>query len=191
MVLTKWFFIGVVLLAVSFYGVVHAARASLAHAMYHQAQYGSARDNPTGIFRRCENAYRLYPYNYYFCIWTAEKAYYTRFDVGKEGTERRLRIARRWCDAGLELNFYKSQLRLLKTRLLERNSVADAIKYWEEYVEWQFWEPYNHAVLVEMHATAGDFSKALTSLTWVEGSKHYAEASGKLRKAWQREMVPP
>ena len=102
----------------------------------------------------------MYPYNYYFCIWTAEKAYYTSFEVDNKEALRRLNIAQRWCNAGLGLNAYNSQLRRLKTHLLEKKSPSEAADYWKKYVEWQFWEPYNHAVLAELYAETGDFDKA-------------------------------
>lgn len=178
---------GLLLLTLSLCGVVHGTRASLAQAMYHQAKYGSANNDTERIINRCENAHGLYPYNYYFCIWTAEKAYYAGLNSDGTNARRHTAAVRAWCDRGLALNFHKSQLRLLKTRLLENESLAAAIKYWEEYVDWHFWEPYNHAVLAEMYAGAGDFDKAIRSLRWVKGSEHYDKASARLQEAWKRE----
>lgn len=184
--------IGLLLLAVSVYGIFHGARVGLAQAIYHHVKYGSEAgkvENLRSALTRCQHTYRLYPYNYYFCIWMAEKAYYNRFGPdGKESPEL-LEAARLWCERGLDLNYYRSQLRRLKTRLLAEKSLPEAIKYWEKYIDWQFWEPYNHAVLVEMYAEAGDFSKAAESLAWVEGSRYYDETSEKLHKAWKREKA--
>jgi len=186
--------IGLLLLVLSVYGIFHGIRASLAQAIYHYVKYGAGSkvvEDLRATFRRCQDSFRLYPYGYYLCIWTAEKAYYGRFGPNGKEVPERLEAARLWCERGLELNYYKSQLRRLKTRLLARESLPDAIEYWGKYVDWQFWEPYNHAVLVEMYAEAGDLNNALESLVWVEGSEYYEEASRKFDEAWKKEMVPP
>jgi len=181
---------GVALLAVAGYGICYGIQASIAQALYHEAKYGGVKDDAGLVLNRCEEAYRLYPCNYYFCIWTAEKAYYRSFGVEKNEARKLLAAAERWCDAGLELNFCNSQLRLLKTRLIERKSVPDAINYWQAYVEWQFWEPYNHAVLADLYVKSGQFEKASDSLQWVKGSKYYPETAKKLKDAWYKDMKP-
>ena len=184
---------GVLLLTISVCGLIHGIRAGLAQAIYHETKFGEdvEENDPLAVSRRCAYAHRLYPHNYLFCIWTAEKAYYNRFRPNGKERQDYLDTAKVWSDIGLNLNFYKSSLRLLKTRLLKRDSPAAAITYWEKYVDWQFWEPYNHAVLVKLYAAAGNFGKAMESLTWVEGSKHHADAYQKLRDAWQHEMALP
>lgn len=178
---------GMVLLIISVAGVVAGVRAGVAQGLYFQAKYGSARDNPDRIFALCENAYRLYPFNYNFCILAAETAYHTSFNVDRNEAARRRALAERWCSIGLRLNFHRSELRLLKTRLLAPDHLSDAIRYWEAYVDWQFWAPDNHAVLVELYSLSGDFDKALQSLEWVKGTPAYAEANRKLHDAWKQE----
>jgi hypothetical protein len=180
-----------VLLLVSAWGLWRGAHAVPCQVLYHQAKYGAAEHDVDGILDRCERAFALYPHNYYFLIWAAEAAYYDRFD--EEGVERpeRVAAAELWCRRGLEATVYSSQLRMLKTRLIERKSLADAILYWEEYVRWHFWSPYNHAVLVELYAKAGRLTDAVASLKWTERSEYHAEARRHLREAWAREREPP
>jgi tetratricopeptide (TPR) repeat protein len=180
---------GAALVAVSAYGVCYGVQAGIAHSMYHDAKYGDARGDYGQVLNRCEEAHALYPYNYYFSIWTAEKAFYTSFDVDKNEAEKRIAAAERWCDIGLAQNFHNSQLQLLKTRLIERKSLPEAIKFWEAYVEFQFWEPYNHAVLAEMYTKAGDFEKAFDSLEWTKGSKYHDETAKTIKDAWNRDMT--
>jgi hypothetical protein len=182
---------GVALLLVSFAGMAHAFRASFAQALYYESRYGWARENTDGILRRCETAGRLYPFNYDFPICSAEKAYYSRNNGTVAETRERLDAARLWCDAGLELNPYRSELRLLKTRLIAMSSPARAAQYWKDYVGWHFWDPYNHAVLAGLYAEAGEVEKAVDSLQWVKGSKYYEEAAGNIKKAWEKEMIEP
>lgn len=184
---------GVLLLAVAALGVWHSARASLSYMVYHHAKFTPPReyDRPETVARRCKDAHRFYPYNYYLCIWIAEKCWYARYDIDGSESAGRVELAREWCDRGLALNTRKSQLRLLKTRLLAKRSIREAIDQWRDYVDWHFWEPHNHAVLVELYAEAGDFAGATKSLEWVKGSKHYAEAQLKLHKAWAKEAARP
>ena len=170
-------------------GVWHGVRAGLAQALYYRAKYGAVRHDRAEVFRLCETAHRLYPHNYYFCIWTAEMAYYARPGAGPEDDRFLLSVASRWCDAGLRLNPYKSQLRMLKARLLALSSPADGARYWERYVDWHFWEPAHHAALAEFRAAAGDFDGAMESLKWAKGSPYYAAALRSVHDAWQRESV--
>jgi len=180
---------GLALLAVSVCGIARGTRASLAQIMYYQAKYGSARENPRAIFRRCESGHRLYPYNYRFCSWTARQAYSSSFHVRLQEADRCLSTALHWCNVGLALNSYEKQLKLLKTLLITRKSVPEAIKYWERYVDWDFWEPHNHAILVELYASIGDFHKAMKSLALINDTKYHAEAVAKLRDAWENDSV--
>ena len=183
---------GLLLLVISAVGAVHGVRAGLSQALYRQAKFGAGRDNPRGILRRCAAAHKLYPLNYYACIWAAEQAYYTVGQTRAAESDQRLLAAQTWCDRGLELNPYRSQLRLLKTRLLARTALPNAIEYWETYVNEHFWEPYNHAVLVDLYARAGRFEDASAALKWVEGSPHYNEARTQLTAAFTQEaMAPP
>lgn len=181
------FFAALVLLLVSAAGTFHAVRAAAAAALYHRVKYGRCHSDPVAIFRVSEQSIRLYPLNYYLCIWAAETAYYTSLRADTAEAERRLKIAEYWCDKGLYLNEYKSQLCLLKARLLRRRSPAAAAAYWREYVDWHFWEPYNHAVLVDLYAQSGDYDRALRALQWVKGSPYEEQARAWLRDAWKKE----
>jgi len=184
---------GTILLIIAAIGVFGSARASLSYVIYHGAKFTPPRrhERPEAAARRCEAAHRLYPHNYYMCIWIAEKCWYARYDIDGSESADRVALAAKWCDRGLALNTRKSQLRLLKTRLLAKHSLRDAIAEWKAYVDWHFWEPHNHAVLVGLYAEAGDFAEAARSLEWVKGSKHYAEAHRKLQEAWRKEILRP
>ncbi len=180
-----------VLLAVSIAGITHGARAVCAYAIYHQARYMSGNPDPFRSLKTSERAHRLYPFDYNICIWAGETAYYNL--IGPDGKELRDRVeaAGLWCERGLRLDPYKSQLRRLKANLMERESLPAAIRYWEEFVEWQYWAPYNHLALVDMYARAGDFDKALKSLKLIEGTEYHAEGRKRLLEAWRKEQQWP
>ena len=182
-------FFGTVLCLFSGWMTGYAARVSLAQQIHHAAKYGIHKDAASEeLSDYWERSTKLYPHNYHLYIWAAEKCWYSRYiKPGVEDTSR-LTAAGRWCSSGLKANYYSSQLRLLKTHLIERESVADAVEYWEDYVDWHFWSPYNHVVLVDLYVKAGDFVRASESLEWVRNSKYYKEASRKLDDAWQKEM---
>ncbi len=180
------------LLASATIGLIHAVRATVAQGLYWQCKFGSVSSYPSwtrlsATQRRCEMAHRLYPYNYWFCIWTAELAWYSRLDPHGQEMVETMHVAELWCDRGLALNPWKSSLHLLKTRLLQRRNVADALHQWETYVNWHFWDPYHHAVLAELRALVGDFVGALESLDWVRGSSHYAEAAARIQSIWEQQ----
>ena len=141
---------GAVLLALSVFGVYYGAKASLAQYAYYRAKYGDARGDVDSIARLCEQAHRLYPHNYRFCAWTAASAWKAR---GTGDTPERVATADNWCAVGLAVNPLHRPLRLLRARLLQRQAPGEAAAYWARYVEWHFWEPANHAILAELHAS--------------------------------------
>jgi len=174
-------------LILSLVGLIYSVRTAIAQRVYCQAKYGAIKDDPDQVLAGCERAHRLYPHNYRFCIWAMETAWYGRHDRSGNEIPERVAMADTWCGRGLELNSYKLELRLVETHLLARESAARAAARWQEYVDWQFWEPLNHALLAELYARAGDFDRATEALAWVEGSKHYDDASRKVREAWYQE----
>ena len=182
--------VGLAMLAVSLGGIIYGTRACMAHREYFVAKFGRDILSTEAIAERCERAHRLYPFNYYFAQWTAEQAYFGR-DSAESDSAARLRIAACWCERGLALNRYKSPLRMLKTNLLRRDSVKAAVAYWEEYVEWNFWNPHNHAVLAELYSAQGRIGKALQSLRLVKGSEYYAQARHAVDIAWRKEAKMP
>ena len=172
-----WLLAGTVLLAVAVAGIAQSTRAALAQALYRTTKFGIIRESPPEFtIRRAEQAHRLYPYNYFFCIWTAEKAYYERVGPDRRVQPSRLEAAWQWCEKAMALNPYNSQANRLKTRLLARQSPRDALEHWRDYVDWYFWEPYHHAVLVDLYVRVGDVAGASDALRWLEGTTYYAHA---------------
>ncbi|MDP6491676.1 MAG: hypothetical protein QGH42_13780 [Kiritimatiellia bacterium] len=182
---------GALLIVLGAYCSHYAWRAARAHWIYKSAKYGPTQDDLSVALRSIERAHRLYPHNYRFCIWAAEQAYTRRSEVGGTERQRRYRAAENWTDVGLALNPFSGPLQLVKARLLQKRDPAAAATGWAKYVEWHFWEPYNHAVLVDLYASAGDFTRAANALDWVKGSEHYEWAMGRLQDAWRAEMTLP
>ena len=183
---------GSLLLLLAVVGVAHGFRASMSYAGYHSVRYGSQAKQPDAmvVAKICRRANRYYPHNYFMNIMAGEKCWYAEAN-GTVTREALVEEARWWCDEGLSQNYFSSQLRKLKTNLLELESPVAAADYWEEYVDWDFWNPDHHADLVRLQVKAGDFDKAARSLLWVEGEPRYAEASAYLREAWKGEQEPP
>jgi hypothetical protein len=182
---------GALLVALGIFGAQYGLRASQAHRLYKHAKYGDGAEDLPRVLRAIEKAHRLYPHNYRFCAFAAERAYQERNTKHGEERERLCRAARNWTDVGLALNRFSGPMQLLHARLLAREAPAAAAASWAKYVQWHFWEPYNHAVLVDLYASAGDFDRASYELDWVKGSEHYEWALGRLRDAWRKEMTLP
>lgn len=159
-------------------------RAGLAQAMYARAKFGADRCNLRRILALCASANRFYPYNYSFCFWAAEQAF---FASGSPQDREERALARAWCDRGLAMNPWNRELQILAARLTQRESPARAARQWERYVEWQFWDSYNHALLAELYADAGDIERAWDELEWVKGSRYYENTRTAIRAAWRRE----
>ncbi len=154
--------------------LAHAARAAWAQWNYSSLRYGRGAAAPLpDKLRRGEASFQAYPWNYYLCIYLAEAAWHASGSAAESERPFLLDAARKWCERGLALNPYRSQLRWLKTEFLRRESPARALQYWRAYVEWDFWTPHHHAALAELAAEAGDFRQAEESLYWAQRAADY------------------
>lgn len=179
---------GLVLAVIGCVGLWISINISVAQNIYFEAKYGTTASDQDAILLACSMAHSFYPHNYYCALLAAETAW-NRRNKTRTASERSVFAAEaeKWCDIGLKLNPYERSLRYLKMRILEERSIGDAIRYWERHVEWQFWSPFNHLVLVELYANAGEFEKALESLKWVRGTEYERDAVLLLRRAWEQE----
>lgn len=179
---------GLLLVALAVAGVPYSLRASQSQWLYYRAKYGDWRQDHTRAIAAAQRAHQLYPWNYNLCIWAAESAYYGAWDAALGDRAASVQLAQTWCDRGLALNTYKSPLRLLEVWLTAHTALPEAIRKWEAYVDWHFWEPYNHAVLVDLYSRNGQYEQALASLAFVNDPRLEQEARGKLRAAWAAEI---
>ena len=175
---------GLLLIAIAVFGGVQAVRAGWAQHLYWRVKYGDQRGDVDAILRKGSVAHGVYPYNHNLCMWVAEHALSRAASVGTPaGTDDPYALVQEWCERGLSLNPYPRRMRFIKMYLIRRISPEEALQYWNEYVEWQFWEPYNHAVLVDLYAACGQLVEAEDSLRWVEGSPHFPAAKQRLAQA--------
>jgi len=185
---------GLLLLAASALAMVHGMRASLAQWTYQRAKYGPDKDLDTqAVLRRCEYAHSLYPLSFRICAFAADRAYRDRFDGRGEVLPERLAAARLWCDRGLELVFQRRHRRMreIEARLTARESPREGMLLWKDFVEWEFWEEGNQAVLADLQIGAGDYEGALATMQWARRSPHHRTLRRRLAKAWRRERRPP
>jgi hypothetical protein len=188
--------VGAVAILLGAFGMVRATRAGLAHATYHRLKYGRRSDaTPPGLSRadqaRAERAHRLYPWNAGLCQWAADRAFYDGPGPDRLSEAERRRLADEWCQRGLALNPHDRPLRLIRARSLALGSPSAGLASWREYLDWHYWDPYNHAVLASLHAQAGDYERALDALEMAHGSPHDASTRAEILEAWRRERTPP
>ncbi len=172
---------GVLLLAVSLLGLIQSARAGVAQQLYRVSKFSNTAEPLGRTLKNCYTAHTLYPYNYYYSIFAAKKAY-GRWLSSKN--EKHYGISEYWCKEAYAANPYNREVRELTTRLLAKKSPDLAVESWKIYLDWDFWNPYNHAVMAEMHAKAGNFSLAVASLEWIRGTKYYEPARSKVMEEW-------
>ena len=167
---------GFALLLLSLSGLAYSVRTAVSYAEYRSAQYGHASENPQAVLALCREAAALYPFNYRLCELAAMTAFYGA-DALPPAEARRMRDASKaWCGRGLVLDRYQRRLRWLAAQFLLEDSPARAAAYWKEYVDWDFWFPFNHGFLAELYAKAGDFTNAEKALSWAAGSEFEAHA---------------
>ena len=169
-------------------GVVGGVRTAIAQVTYFGSKYGAAKDDEQQVLKNCERAFMLYPHNYRFCTWTAEMAWYGRHgEDGIQNAQKRA-FAEHWCRHGLSQNPFDRQLWMLEVNLLMDTELKTAIEKLEEHIEWDFWEPYHHAVLAELYSRDGRYGDAIDSLAWVKGSEYERDARQRVREAWKAEL---
>ena len=183
--------LGTLLLLTSVTGIVYASRVALAQGIYGWAKYMTPVADYGDVLDLSELALSIYSENYYACIFAAETAYFSSFKLPDKDAAGNISKSLEWCDRGLQSNSFRMQLHRLKTYLMARHSLSEAAKYWEKCTDWQFWEPANHALLVELYAQTGQYEKAVDSLMLIKQSSYYAEASRKLNDAWKKEKDFP
>ena len=187
----RWFLMvmGVLLLAIALVGLAHSIRGAVAGWICYASEFAAKRPPPEVRLDSCRRAYNWYPWNYYFSIRAAELAYRQYEVAPTNAVDAWLGKAKWWCERGLAQNRYKSQLIRLQTRLLWPESPAAALAGWEAYTDWHYWSPYNHAVLAEYYAKAGDFEKADRQLDLIKAFPDHADAAKAVaaeRQTWNR-----
>jgi hypothetical protein len=80
---------------------------------------------------------------------------------------------------------------MIRARLIAEKDPDAAVAYWQEYVDWHYWEPFNHCALAEFHAIAGNFTEAFKALELIKGMEYYDEGLRRINERWRREMAMP
>ena len=167
---------GIAMVCLSVCGIAHGIRAATAQVLYFQARHGRDKESGGRILTHSRKAHKLYPYNYNVCAIAADTAFSNSRKASVENATRKLVTQSvHWCNLGLNLNFYDRRLRLTKTILLsDKEETKDkAIRFWEEYTDWNYWNPHNHCVLALMYALRGDFQKAESAASLIKGSEYF------------------
>lgn len=197
--------IAAMLLFISGFYVLYSIRTSMAQVIYYKAKTGSILsviNSTSGQARRsfqrnsyiqaqCSAAHRLYPYNYRLFAWGAGKAFDSIQNTTGEDRIKCIKLAEFLCDKGLSLNRYIMPLPFIKMQLLCLFSIKEGTEYWEEYVEWDYWSSYNHAVLAGLYAADGKFGKAMQALQFIKGTEDFAEANKIVQDYWNADSAMP
>jgi hypothetical protein len=178
---------GVALIAAGVLGFLHSARAAVASWDYYRARYAAGAARPDEVLRICERAYRRYPANHWLSQWAMDVAFADRNSGSREQWQACIEEAALWTGRGLRQNRYDGRLRQMSARLMSRRSPEAAVDYWREYLDWAFWSPEHHYVMIELCLAAGDYPGALESLRWIEGTPRAAEGRALVGAAWARE----
>lgn len=181
--------IGIMLFLISGIYVIYSIRASISQTIYFRAKNNYSKNSD--ILSLCQRAQKLYPYNYRLLAWGAEETFDRSEDAIGLDKVNYLSLSETICDQGLSLNPHIMPLPFIKMQLLCRKSIKDGISYWEQYVEWDYWNSYNHAVLAVLYAASGKFGKAMQSLEFIKGTVDYEEAKQIVLDYWAADSAMP
>jgi len=185
------FVFGIVLLLFGLLGARYSINATRAQVMYAKSRYaqGSKSLTPESVYSNYVYAANLYPYNFYFSAYAGENFFYNISNYNSREAAENLEIIKEIAADGIEINPYNSQLIYLHMRMLETESPKAALDYWQKFVDWYFWNDYNHSVLAELYAKSGMYEKAMNELKYLEKNPKLLDHTKHLiDDAWLFEM---
>jgi tetratricopeptide (TPR) repeat protein len=168
--------LGVLAAGVSLWWLPRCVREERASLLYKEARYGPSSNNVFRVLSLAERAYAIDPAQYHFWATAADGAWSARFAPGGAARDAELRdSAARWCRRTLDANPWHPKARVLRAAMLAEIDPQEALRYWRHCVDWQYWEPFNHAFLAELHGRCGDFAQAAAVLEGIRGMSYYEE----------------
>ncbi len=180
---------GLVLIAGGTVGAWRAGVVAAAQIDYLHLKYGGTPVSLEHQREVAEKAYRRYPSNFNLAILMAERYWHARDGAGDRAAT--LAESERWCDRGLAENAFNSALLLVKANLIAERDIGAAIDHWAAYVEWDYWNSYNHAFLADLYCRAGRFEEAADRVRLLRGRREHAWISQRLSDAILADMQPP
>jgi len=182
--------VGVFLCAAGIIGGIYSIRTARAQHIYHSVRYGQLSDvSSDAVLKQCEKSYKLYPYSYDLSIQACLKMWPGLSSENSSESKAAAASIELWCDRGLGQNPYHRTLNQTKADMISLRSSADAADYWMGFIDNQFWNTKNIALLVKYYSQAGRLAEASEFLDLLKGHSKYKEASASLRKAWAAEML--
>ncbi len=183
--------IAVCFLPVLLFLTVHAAVMSRSQCLYYQAKYGSLRDDDSAALAALDSAHDIDEGNYNVCEHAARRAWDCAGRTTGEARNAMREQARLWCDRALIVNPYQRSMRWMHAQQLAREDPAQGLAAWQDYVEWEFWEPDNHLILADMALNARRLDLAEQALRWAEGTPGYAAMAARIKQERERAATTP
>ena len=187
-------FFGIILVFLGLFGVNYSINASRAQALYAQSRYSQQATelSPENIYSNYLHAKKLYPWNFYFSAYTGETFFYSLSKYKGDDIVQHNEFIKDIASHGLKTNPYNTQLIYLNMRMLQLESPKLALEYWLLFVDWCFWNGYNHSVLAELYAKSGMYENALNELKYLEKSPKLLDHTKHLvDDAWLQEIKQP
>ena len=185
------FVVGIVFVLAGLFGIGYSIKATKAQVIYAKSRYSKSSKNlsPELVYSNYVYASNLYPYNFYFSAYAGEFFFYNLASYKGQKALGKLAIIRDIASDGIKINPYNSQLIYLHMRMLETESPKVALEYWQKFVNWYFWNDYNHSVLAELYAKTGMYEKAMNELKYLESNpKLFDHTKHLIDDAWLLEM---
>jgi hypothetical protein len=121
-----------------------------------------------------DEAFAIDPNQYHFWALAADDSWNAkRVAPDPAAGERMGRHARQWCRRTLDANPWHPKARVLWAAMLAEQDPAEALRFWQDCTEWQYWAPFNHALLAELQGRNGDLVLASNTLERIKGMPYY------------------
>lgn len=164
------FGVGLLLLISGVWGVYASIVTGRNQWDYYQTRYHADPPLPVGeVLKNAEDAYALWPHNYYFWQYAANRSLTAAFAA--ESTEECLRYQNRadyWSAAAVGANRYLSNIAYTRAYVLQKSGrLAEAIAVWRDVVDREFWVYDHHKFLCELLLDAGELDAAEGELVWL------------------------
>lgn len=164
---------------------VHGFRAAVAQSLFARVRSGMSSAKVRNMLDVADLSQGLYPYNYGLCVLCADAAFMESLNTTGPDSDSFMKIARTWCDRGLELNPYDRRLVFRKMGILGAapDTRSSALDMWKQFTDWNFWNPDNHFYLGMMYVMSGELEKAKEEVFWARGSAYYSRLVRSIEEA--------
>jgi hypothetical protein len=175
--------LGLLAVGLALWLLPRCVQAEWVSLLFEEACYGPSSNEVSRVLALADEAFAIDREHYHFWALAADDAWNARRVAPRPEAEELLgRQAGQWCRKALDANPWHPKARVLWASIVAERDPREALRYWQTCVEWQYWEPFNHALMAELLGRSGEFALASNTLERIKGMPYYEATRGILER---------